>query len=89
MSFLLSCAETAQIPTTREFTQNCRAHYSLFVTMAGMMVLALFEDKIDPELADSLRKAMHLACIGNAKRHKGWYGDDMSRMHHVYSGDAG
>lgn len=50
---------------------------SLFFTMAGMQVLDQFSDKLDSDLIEGIKKAMHTACIGNAKRHGGWHGDDM------------
>jgi hypothetical protein len=45
--------------------------------MAGIMAFALFENLIESEVKEKLKKAMHIACIGNAKRRTGWYGDDM------------
>lgn len=45
--------------------------------MAGMMVETLFPDKIPADLRQDIRKAMHKACLGNARREGGWHGDDM------------
>jgi hypothetical protein len=50
---------------------------SLFFTMAGMMIETLFPDKIPVDLREDIRKAMHKACLGNARREGGWHGDDM------------
>jgi hypothetical protein len=45
--------------------------------MAGMMVETHFPDKIPADLRQDFRKAMHKACLGNARREGGWHGDDM------------
>jgi hypothetical protein len=45
--------------------------------MAGIVAESLFGDKLDPEVRKSLHKAMHIACLGNAKREGDWHGDDM------------
>ncbi|RSH80873.1 hypothetical protein EHS25_007042 [Saitozyma podzolica] len=50
---------------------------ALFFTMAGMMVETHFPDKIPADLRQDFRKAMHKACLGNARREGGWHGDDM------------
>ena len=47
------------------------------MTMAGIVAESLFGDKLDPEVRKRLHKAMHVACLGNAKREGDWDGDDM------------
>lgn len=46
------------------------------------MVQALFADKIEPDLRERLKTALHKACQGNAKREVGYFGDN---MHPTYS----
>jgi len=45
--------------------------------MAGIVAESLFGDKLEPEVRKRLHKAMHVACLGNAKREGDWHGDDM------------
>lgn len=45
--------------------------------MAGIVAESLFADKLDPSVRKRLHKAMHTACLGNAKREGDWHGDDM------------
>lgn len=55
---------------------------ALFVSLAIVMVEALFADKIEPDLRGRLKNALHKACLGNAKREIGYFGDN---MHVTYS----
>jgi hypothetical protein len=50
---------------------------ALFFTMAAMQIIGQFSDKLDQQLQDGIKKAMHTACLGNAKRYGGFHGDDM------------
>jgi len=45
--------------------------------MAGIVAESLYGDQLDPEVRKRLHKAMHVACMGNAKREGDWHGDDM------------
>lgn len=45
--------------------------------MAGIVAESLFADKLDVDVRKRLHKAMHIACLGNAKREGDWHGDDM------------
>lgn len=51
--------------------------YSLFVTMAGLIVHALFPSLIEPELWKRFEDAMVVACEGQAMRQGGKDGDDL------------
>lgn len=55
---------------------------ALFVALAILIIEALFGDMVEPDLRERLRDALHKACIGNAKREIGYYGDN---MHPTYS----
>jgi hypothetical protein len=56
---------------------NIDSNNALFVALAIVMVEALFSDRIEPELRERLKAALHAACVGNAPREIGYFGDNM------------